>query len=836
MIHRIVVIVGAAHLLFLGPLAANDDPLAEEDLVFEEVDGVLAVEAEHHFKQTLTSVRRWHLTTAKRTPKVEPDGDPNHVTGASGGAYLEALPDTRRSHGDKLISGQNFDNTPGRMAVLHYKVHFNTPGRYYVWSRVYSTNTEDNSLHVGLDGMWPPSGQRMQWTRKREWIWDSKQRTAKVHVGVKHNLYLDVEKPGEHVVSFAMREDGVEFDKWVMVREKRDGIDGVGPVPRVKRGTLPAAIAVPVAAVPAAVPSEPRGQDGDGTVRISGELKVWHKVTLTLDGPFASETGNPNPFLDYRMEVTFKRGALSYVVPGYFAADGKAANTSAKSGTKWRAHLSPDSAGKWSYTVSFMKGDGVAVNGGGRKAAPWHGKTGTFGVGVTDKSGRDFRGKGRLQYVGGHFLKHAGNGEYFLKQGADAPENLLAYADFDGPFKTDGQKDKLIKDWAPHVRDWNNGDPTWQNGKGKGLIGAINYLAGEGMNVFSFLPLNVGGDDRNVFPYLDYDERERMDVSRLDQWEIVFEHGTRKGMYLHFKTLETENELLLDKGDLGPQRKLYYRELIARFSHHLAMNWNLGEEINNATTAQKKSWAQYFFDTDPYHHLIVIHNGANHYDLLGDASKLTGFSLQTNKPDFSKVHSRVLEYLRRSVKAGKPWVVACDEPGDASHSLRPDADAGTSQIDGRKNGLWGTLMAGGAGNEWYFGYKHAHSDLTLNDFRSRDKWWDVCRIALEFFKNNSIPFWEMTNENGLIGNAKNKKPEYCFARKGQLYLVYLGSGGSTKLDLSGAEGRFTVKWFNPRKGGALRDGSVREIKGGGNPSIGDPPGEANQDWLAVIRK
>ena len=181
-------------------------------------------------------------------------------------------------------------------------------------------------------------------------------------------------------------------------------------------------------------------------------------------------------------------------------------------------------------------------------------------------------------------------------------------------------------------------------------------------------------------------------------------------------------------------------------------------------------------------------------------------------------------------------MVACDEPGDASHSLRPDDDAGTSHTDGRKNGLWGTFMAGGAGNEWYFGYKHAHSDLTLNDFRSRDAWWDYCRYALEFFKTNSIPFWEMTNENGLVGNPRNENTKYCFARKGRIYLVYLLTGGSAEIDLSGAEGTFTVKWFNPRKGGALRTGSVKELQGGGKVSIGAPPDEADQDWLAVIRK
>jgi hypothetical protein len=205
----------------------------------------------------------------------------------------------------------------------------------------------------------------------------------------------------------------------------------------------------------------------------------------------------------------------------------------------------------------------------------------------SDKTGRDHRGKGRLQYVGGRYLRFAETGEYFLKQGADAPGNLFAYEDFDGDFKNDGQNDKGIKSFGPHVRDWKPGDPTWSSGKGKGLIGAINYLASEGMNAFSFLPLNIDGDDKNVFPYLNYDERYRMDVSRLDQWEVVFEHADRLGMFIHFKTLETENELLLDGGDLGPQRKLYYRELIARFGHHLALNWNLGKAETTSGSARK---------------------------------------------------------------------------------------------------------------------------------------------------------------------------------------------------------------------------------------------------------
>ena len=138
--------------------------------------------------------------------------------------------------------------------------------------------------------------------------------------------------------------------------------------------------------------------------------------------------------------------------------------------------------------------------------------------------------------------------------------------------------------------------------------------------------------------------------------------ATRWACFFTFKTQENENEKLLDNGNLGTERKLYYRELIARFGHHLALNWNLGEEINDASTAQKKSWAQYFHDTDSYNHHIVIHNGSSHYDLLGPGSKLTGFSLQTRLSNFEGVHLRVKDYVNRSADAGKPWAVASTKP------------------------------------------------------------------------------------------------------------------------------------------------------------------------------
>ena len=61
---------------------------------------------------------------------------------------------------------------------------------------------------------------------------------------------------------------------------------------------------------------------------------------------------------------------------------------------------------------------------------------------------------------------------------------------------------------------------------------------------------------------------------------------------MHVLTQETENDQGLDGGELGRHRKLYYRELIARFAHHRALVWNLGEE-NTDTPDQLKAFASY---------------------------------------------------------------------------------------------------------------------------------------------------------------------------------------------------------------------------------------------------
>jgi len=576
------------------------------------------------------------------------------------------------------------------------------------------------------------------------------------------------------------------------------------------------------------------------TYSISGEQKKWHKITLTFDGPSSSETAPINPFADYKFDVTFTNGSKSYTVPGYFAADGNAAETSATSGNKWNVHFAPDTVGTWNFTTTFYKGTDVAVTGTTDTTGILHNITGSFSVNASDKTGRDLRGKGRLTYVGEQYLMFLEDETYFYKAGADAPENTLAYEDFDDVPNRGNRR----KDWQPHQQDYNASTGaayTWQNGKGTELLGVIDYLSGVGVNAFSFLTFSLSGDDENVFPHLlkvdistynsygdaqqwnDGVYHDRFDISRMAQWEKIFEYADLKGMYLHFKTQETENDQKMDGGEVDRERKLYYRELIARFSHHLALNWNTGEE-NTQTAAQEIAMAAYLHATDPYRHNTVMHTYPGQHDryhnLVGSQSEYTGASLQTSNATYNELFGKVEEWVGHAKDTGKKWIVAVDEPGNASIGI--DADPDDRKLV-RSKVLWATMMAGGAGVEYYYGYQSGCGDLLCQDHRSRAEKYEDAAFAIQFFENELQDYLPiMYNANDLTSSTD----DYAMTNGSDAVVVYLPDGGSTNITLD-QNSTWTLNWYNPRNGDM---GTSNEVV---TNFIAAPD---ENDWVALITR
>ncbi|MHC4520050.1 MAG: DUF5060 domain-containing protein [Planctomycetota bacterium] len=560
--------------------------------------------------------------------------------------------------------------------------------------------------------------------------------------------------------------------------------------------------------------------------------RVWQPLEIHFDGPEATESDvDPNPFLDFRVQVHFTApGGHTYNVPGFFNGDGQSGDM----GHVWTVRFTPDRPGQWTYRAEFKKGRHAAVRGRRSsseaafgKSVAFDGEAGTFVVQERNPNAPGFWKWGRLQYVGGHYLKFA-DGPYYIKGGCDSPENLLAYADFDETIASHR--------YRPHVRDWQASDPTWSDSRGKGLIGSLNYLASRHVNSIYFLVQNIGGDGKDVWPFAGTidpngnpaNDNLHYDISKLHQWNVVFEHAQRQGIMLHFVLNEAEemNKRELDDAALGVERRLFYREMIARFGHHNALQWNLSEEYDlafNLGPDRVKEFAQYIRDVDPYDHPITVHNQGRDPDpgwlpFLGDP-RFSTTSLQTYQ-NTAKWGERVEKWRRLSQIAGRPLPINMDE----------FLEANLGNIEKiRKEVIWATYLSGGQLEVIM------ESKLETEDFRSLDDLWKWVGHARLFVEEN-LPFWEMEpNDLSVIGAGDEHGGPQCFTRYGQVYAIYYPVAERTgSLTMWRAQGQYEQRWFNPRTGAFV--GSPTRFAAQGMHKIGPPPSDPQQDWAVLIRR
>jgi len=375
---------------------------------------------------------------------------------------------------------------------------------------------------------------------------------------------------------------------------------------------------------------------------------------------------------------------------------------------------------------------------------------GSFTVVSPAPSADDFTKWGRLEYVGKHYLKFA-DGPYWIKSGADEPEDFL------GP--------GVMGSWSAKRS-------------------AIDYLAQKGINSIYIMLHNLGGDGRNVSPWAVFTgkgsgtDSDHFDLDKLDDWDALFDHIQKKGIVLH---LVFED----DSAWTGFNRQLYYREMIARFGHYNGLYWNISEEYNETYSASDiRSFAQRIRDLDPYDHPITVHHQggqSNWQSFLGD----NRFDLTSFQTGSSPQNSLIITWRQRSIDAGRPIPISLDESGKIGSSDRTLA----------RNIFWAAYLAGG---------QFELFSSPMSSFSEFDKIWDDMRRARQFLE--ALPFWRMEPANQLLSGGSGNR--YCLAEAGEAYAVYLESGGSISLDLSGEAGTFRVSWFDPKTGSYTNAGLV----------------------------
>lgn len=573
---------------------------------------------------------------------------------------------------------------------------------------------------------------------------------------------------------------------------------------------------------------------------VSGEMRTWYPLTLSFAGPDTSElVTSLNPFLDYRLQVTFTGPQNQvYNVPGFYAGDGQGGGV----GNVWQVIFSPDIHGVWQYEASFRTGTNVAIDleplAG--TAVAFDGESGQFTINPVDCTAPGFLGLGRLEYVGSHYLKFR-DGPYWIKGGTDSPENFLGYLGFDNTFDQGGIVPIFLHTYPDHVADWQPGDPNFVSNEhgydAKGIIGALNYLAEKHINSIYFLPMNLGGDGQDTYPFIGADKtnytKTHYDISKLYQWQTVLEHAQRKGIAVQMVLAETEaaNYNFLDEGGLGVERKLFFREMIARFSFLLGLKWNLSEE-NRFPVETLRAHADYIQALDWAAHPIAVHTyldtaGSPTYsyaDMVGDPR----FSATSFQYKWEAANTLVETWRTNSAAAGRPWVLDMDENFDSLTSSNEDIL--------RKSVLYQVYFSGG-NIEWYAGYWDLPlgGDMRLEDFRTRQKMWDFTWYARRFMQEN-LPFWEMAPaDNLLTGETDLYNGGQVFAKAGDVYAIYLPEATPVgSLNLTGVSGTFTKRWFNPRTGGF--EGAVSTVTAGGIVSLGSPPNDSSEDWVILLKR
>lgn len=199
---RRILATGAAFVaLVAGGIPSRAADGAAAPRCFVEEGGLLVIEAEHFAEREPSTFPAY----AEPHAWVERDDDP----AASGGRYLEVLPDERGEDGEGPASPRDRSG-----AALRCAIRVTTPGTYHVFVRGKCRGGESNGVHLGLNGELAgrgPGASNISGFRPKEaWNWETRRKHG--HEGTA----VLVLTPGTHVLNIWSRDDGFRLDKIVL--------------------------------------------------------------------------------------------------------------------------------------------------------------------------------------------------------------------------------------------------------------------------------------------------------------------------------------------------------------------------------------------------------------------------------------------------------------------------------------------------------------------------------------------------------------------------------------------------------------------------------------------
>ena len=474
------------------------------------------------------------------------------------------------------------------------------------------------------------------------------------------------------------------------------------------------------------------------------------EITARVSAPDAA-----NPFIDATLTGWFERadGSRRWTVEGFCDAE---------DGSVYRIRFMPPSPGEYRYSVLYRQG-------GFEK-----GSKGSFHA-------SDGRRRGPIR-VDPHYPWHflwEGTGEHYFFNGTTA-------------YWLMGWKDERIINYSLerlHRLKINRLRVT--------IAGRTNMFYGEpvmvGENFTVYItPWPARQAEDLYHPGFDY---ARFLVSYWQKFERALEFARHRDMIISLVLDMNDGRVHPAAGSEDEHR--FIRYAVDRFGAFSNITWDLGDDLERFRSDQwTHETGTLIKEWDPYRHLATSHPVDNiHQDRTSAWFDFTSFQEWSRHQ-----HAFMLEQRRKQQQTNRIIPQTNEEYGYEDHYPLWARGLGSESADTLRRTAWDIVMAGGyqtAGesarrgtNIWPNtggGWMNGRGDDTMTMFAGYGH-------MVDFF--TSFEWWKMEPHDELVDDGN-----YCLAKPGETYAVYLPSGGKVTVKLE--PGRYTAIWFGAVTGEKL---------------------------------
>ena len=353
-------------------------------------------------------------------------------------------------------------------------------------------------------------------------------------------------------------------------------------------------------------------------------------------------------------------------------------------------------------------------------------------------------------------------------------------------------------------------------------LGRAGQRWGMGIGRDLFDSLGELGQIEDIYhPAFDY---SRFNISYWQKFERALKFARDRDMI--FSLVLDMNDSRVHPAPGSANERRFFRYAIARLGAFSNITWDLGDDLDSyrddewthRTGTLIKEW-------DPYRHLATSHPVDNaHQDRRSDWFDFTSFQEWSREQ-----HSFMLAQRKEQQRLGRIIPQTNEEYGYEDHYPMWAKGPGSESADTLRRTAWEIAMAGGyqttgetarrGTNIWPNtggGWMNGRGDDTMTMLQGYAH-------MVDFF--TSFDWWKTEPHDELVNNGN-----YCLAKPGALYAVYLPHGGRVTLKLQ--PGQYRGTWWSALTGerGALKD--IKATVSTWTSSV--PPGTS--DWALLLQR